>query len=578
MNKLHLAEFSAQSIELFGKTKKLFASSVHDNIRQKTNEVPNTFVDEGKKINIVFAGQYSAGKSSILSILTGQHLTVGQGVTTDKCQTLDWNGIHITDTPGIHTQKRPDHDKITYQAISEADLIVFVVTNEGFSDHLGKHFRKLLVEHGKGAEMMLVVNKMESSEGGNTPEQQQIFIDKNLKPVISPEYTPEQLYTCFVDAKAYENAQKETDEEEKKWLLKVSGIDNLICVLNQFVKQKDFLGRCTTSLYKEEQLLSDALTEFKSDDYLTDGAIYLLNRQRRMLTTTIGNIKNGSYNIVRRHTQEVRRWGEDIANELSSASKEQEVNDVLTEKYEETNRVYREVANEFKIFVETENEKLQKDIKEFEDTSFVKDFRVNYEKEKVKVENFDPKKTASFNKYANKTAEYGEAVFNMSRGANAGTGWASLFKVSAYSGSKIHTAVKEVGHFFGHKFKPWEAVKITKNIGIAGKFLGVAGAFVGVLLQLKADRDEEKAEKSLLEVRSGIRCGFNAAANVIDMEFDKQTQTWIEKTYNPIISEIDQQTDELRQTMNIHEEEYKTYQDLLQQTRSLIKQIHDLSA
>lgn len=72
-------------------------------------------------------GQYSAGKSSILSILTGTQLEVGQGVTTSTCNFLDWNGIEVVDTPGIHTQKRPDHDEITYQAMSEADLIVLYV-------------------------------------------------------------------------------------------------------------------------------------------------------------------------------------------------------------------------------------------------------------------------------------------------------------------------------------------------------------------------------------------------------------------------------------------------------------------
>lgn len=71
---------------------------------------------------------------------------------------MDWNGIEVVDTPGIHTQKRPDHDAITYDAMSKADLIVFVCTAEGFSEGLGKHFRKLLIEKGKGNEMMLVFN------------------------------------------------------------------------------------------------------------------------------------------------------------------------------------------------------------------------------------------------------------------------------------------------------------------------------------------------------------------------------------------------------------------------------------
>ena len=104
-----------------------------------------------------------------------------------------WIGIEVVDTPGIHTAKRPDHDAITYRAIAEADLIIFVCTAEGFSQNLGEHFRKLLVEKGKGNEMMLVFNKMEDSLYGNTVEGQQEFFERDVKPVISPEYTAEDL-------------------------------------------------------------------------------------------------------------------------------------------------------------------------------------------------------------------------------------------------------------------------------------------------------------------------------------------------------------------------------------------------
>ena len=37
----------------------------------------------------------------------------------------------------------------------------------------------------------------------------------------------------------------------------------------------------------------------------------------------------------------------------------------------------------------------------------------------------------------------------------------------------MHETVLEVGHFFGHSFKPWEAVKRVKGINVAGKVLGM---------------------------------------------------------------------------------------------------------
>ena len=88
-------------------------------------------VSEGEKpVSLVFAGQYSAGKSTILKALTGiNDIAIGTGITTQKAHAYDWNGIEVIDTPGIHTTLYPDHDEISYQAIANADMLVYVVTH-----------------------------------------------------------------------------------------------------------------------------------------------------------------------------------------------------------------------------------------------------------------------------------------------------------------------------------------------------------------------------------------------------------------------------------------------------------------
>ena len=71
-------------------------------------------------IKLVFAGQYSAGKSSILKMLTERtDIAIGADITTQQAHTYDWNGIEVVDTPGIHTQLRPDHDEISYNIFPE---------------------------------------------------------------------------------------------------------------------------------------------------------------------------------------------------------------------------------------------------------------------------------------------------------------------------------------------------------------------------------------------------------------------------------------------------------------------------
>ena len=112
-----------------------------------------------------------------------------------------------------------------------------------------------------------------------------------------------------------------------------------------------------------------------------------------------------------------------------------------------------------------------------------------------------------------KTREAGQWLSKFATGPNAGKGWNAIFKLGSYSGSNAHQTILKVGHTFGHKFKPWEAVKLSSKVGQFGKILGIAGALAGVGLQIWNDHQEDKMEKQLLAYRSDIRNSFTEAAN-----------------------------------------------------------------
>lgn len=576
MNTIELSRISNDAIELFNESRKAFENSSIPRLQSKAEFVPARFIDEDKKIRIVFAGQYSAGKSSILSYMTGQKLEVGQGITTSQCNFLDWNGIEVVDTPGIHTQKRPDHDKITYEAMAEADLIVFVCTAAGFSEGLGSHFRKLLVEKGKGNEMMLVFNKMESSRYGNTETGQKEFFKKDVLPVISPEFSADDLYISYIDTYAYEDAL-DAEGKEKEGLLKISGYEQFYANINKFIADKKVLGKCTTSLYKLEQMLSEAMSEFKSGDVCSDGALTLLNQQRRMLVESKDNIKSKAYSIVRQETQNVRNWGYDIADELTSSDSEDKVNAKLKEKYNETDSVYEKAAKEIEVAINLESDSLRKKIANLEKSEFVCNLKTAIER-KIGEIKIDEKTHSNLSGMASKAKDAGEWLSKMATGPKAASGWNAIFKLGTYSGSEAHKAVLAVGHFFGKKFKPWEAVKIAGKVGKFGKVLGVGGALLGVVIQIWEDKQEEKVEKQLLQCRSEIRNMFTDAANVIEMQFDEDTQTWVEANLDPKIQEIDNNIKMIEQSVNIQQHEYEDYRDLLKRTRELICQIQAMTS
>ena len=76
---LKIAEFSQRSLQLKAKVQKIFSQAGMElDIRDNSTS----------SIRLVFAGQYSAGKSSILKMLTGKtDIAIGAGITTQQALT-----------------------------------------------------------------------------------------------------------------------------------------------------------------------------------------------------------------------------------------------------------------------------------------------------------------------------------------------------------------------------------------------------------------------------------------------------------------------------------------------------------
>ena len=254
---------------------------------EKNNMNYSVCKNDDSIIRLVFAGQYSAGKSSIVKMLTGREdIAIGAGITTQKAHVYEWNGLEVVDTPGIHTQLRPDHDEISYDSIASADMLVFVVTNELFDSHLAQHFRKLAIDKDKAGEMILVVNKMERASEGNTLRQQSV-IKEDLKKVLEP-YTPEQLNICFLDAESYLESveERKEDPELADELLERSGYVDFIDTLNFFVKARSLNSKLTTKLYQMEDAIQKAMYELepKSSDNDIDALEENFMQQRHVLS------------------------------------------------------------------------------------------------------------------------------------------------------------------------------------------------------------------------------------------------------------------------------------------------------
>ena len=73
--------------------------------------------------------------------------------------------------------------------------------------------------------------------------------------------------------------------------------------------------------------------------------------------------------------------------------------------------------------------------------------------------------------------------------------------------------VTKIGHALGKKFKPWEAVKLTSNIGKGVPILNLASVAWEVISAVRAKRKKKEADRQLSEFKSEMRRFLGEAAS-----------------------------------------------------------------
>ncbi len=117
-------KLNSQFDEICNKLKSLSVNSYSDLEERKKHL--NVF-------SITLFGRTMAGKSTFMEILTsGDGSSIGNGAQrkTRDIRYYSWNGLEITDVPGVAAFEGHDDEQLAYSAASKADLIVFIITDD----------------------------------------------------------------------------------------------------------------------------------------------------------------------------------------------------------------------------------------------------------------------------------------------------------------------------------------------------------------------------------------------------------------------------------------------------------------
>jgi GTPase SAR1 family protein len=507
-----------------------------------TEQITGMFDGKEVVLKLAFVGQYNAGKSSILKALTGDdEIKVDSNICTDEVTAYNWNHIQILDTPGVHAG-RSDHDQTTYTAIDEADLLIFVITNELFDDVIGKHFRQLAFERYKAKEILLVVNKMARDSG--TAETKM----SSLLPVLEP-MLPEDFNTTFIDAECYLDALDEDDKEDRDDLFEESNFETLVTSINGFVEQKGLLGQLTTPLSGMQSTVRKLREEKSVTNPEEKLLIELLHRRLSILREGELRLKRKMTEMLNSTLYEVSGCGDDLAEMICESSTEESVKAKSDEAEKRCKVVVGKLSENFVSTVRSHVEQVTSELEQLEKSQLAKALNdaieqisssngadsISHIGDQIKISDYEGGANERYAKLSGWAQKGLNFTSDSAKGVNATAN--NLGNAAGVSGSSLHNGVKIVGEFFGVKFKPWQAVNIAKNIGNVARFLGPVLAILGVGLQIYDDIKQEKQRTTMRDARANIRREFRKIAKDLELQF----QACILNTVNGIHCEEIQQ-------------------------------------
>ena len=215
-------------------------SKTFDKVSVKSREELKALRDNLSKFTVVLFGRTMTGKSTLMEILThGDGKSIGNGSqrTTRDIRSYEWNGLCITDVPGIGAYEGQKDEDEAYKAAKTADLILFLMSDDGVQSQEAEWFRTV---RELGKPVLCVINVKASVDINDDPA----FITEEIDDAFDIERLGE-IRAQFVKYGALAGqdwngvpfvythlrsaflAQQTDDPEKRRLLERASGIDSL---------------------------------------------------------------------------------------------------------------------------------------------------------------------------------------------------------------------------------------------------------------------------------------------------------------------------------------------------------------
>lgn len=519
------------------KTRDLLANTKNQDLMSKLDAELES-ATERKNLSIAFVGQYNAGKSTIISAMTGKKdIKIEANVATDKVSKYNWHDIDLMDTPGILAGKVEYHDELTKKALKESDLIFYVLTSQLFDDVVFNNFIDMAFNQHLADKMFIVINKMgmESREYDQLVENYILSLKKTFS---ERGYSMEEFPIAFIDANDYIEGIEEQDAE----FVELSHFEGFINMLNAFVEQKGLIKKQFDTPVRILQSYLKNIEVSAVDKTLSD----FYNQYERKLTNSQREIKRDVEQVLDSFDSSAMTEVISLSNEIGSIEEAEWIRKQTVLNNSLKSMISR-ASDNIEASINQGYESLLDEINEFGD----KDTLVKYSQSIDRKLNspsisIEEKKSLTIQKKSlDLLRQGGNKVASMAPGVD------KLFGgISGASGSSLHEIVLNVGHFFGKSFKPWEAVRWASNIAKVAKFgIPVISMGIDIWMQCREDNKENERLQQIKNSKSQFITGYQSEINQVKSQFEQYLTSILENFTNKR-NEINKSKEELIKVSN----------------------------
>lgn len=503
-------------------------------------------INHAEKPRMVLTGQFSSGKSSLIRALTDGAVEplIDADIATGEVTEYEWDGaVVLVDTPGVQSGLR-SHDELAMDAIGNADFILFVVTVNLFDDASRDFLRRLangLQMHGQMIVVITQTSKRSAAEGVRQQAVQDALGTATFNlPIVE------------VDSVDYMRSLEGGSRAEA--YRQRSRIDDLRAAINQVSAERGDLARLRQPVHLVRQLCDDAQELFVRDD-TSRAALALLAAQTRAISQRRFMLDQS---FARVDAEFKRDCLVDVVGFVDTASTlpddQAQARSILEAAeirlIESLERHATEFAERINKLAGSEFDTLSDELLEIGDSNRL-DLLLR-PSGAVSLDAPDRVDAGSPTAGAQVAAPIAVDWQQIGDLIKRGQGWWGAGDgLREASGSLGHKLVKDVGHTFGYKFKPWQALKIADKIGKAAKIGGfVISAGTAGYEVWKSEREARAAQIQSERQHSALVTEIMGYADKIASDARRELSSIIDPPLDNLLDEIRVAQDEILSAEN----------------------------